>query len=61
MKKRSDRVIATEWDITFALTAGVPDAATIRRLQANVPLQEEGRVSEQEWGFVAGEPLGASV
>ena len=48
-EQRSDRVIATAWDVTFTLTTGIPDAATIRRLKANVPVQEEGRVSEREW------------
>ncbi|MEM9241064.1 MAG: hypothetical protein AAGB07_13930 [Pseudomonadota bacterium] len=45
---RSDRVIATAWDATFALFDGVPDDADIERLRANVPVQEEGRVSEKE-------------
>ncbi|MEM9852794.1 MAG: hypothetical protein AAF761_12460, partial [Pseudomonadota bacterium] len=45
---RSDRVIATAWDATFALFDGVPDAEDIARLAANVPLQEAGRVSERE-------------
>ncbi|MEO0747763.1 MAG: hypothetical protein AAFZ10_05245 [Pseudomonadota bacterium] len=45
---RSDRVIATAWDATFALFDGVPDEADIERLRANVPVQEDGRVSEKE-------------
>lgn len=45
---RSDRVIATAWDATFALFDGTPDAADIDRLAANVPLQEAGRVSVKE-------------
>ncbi|MEL7014333.1 MAG: hypothetical protein AAFO72_13790, partial [Pseudomonadota bacterium] len=45
---RSDRVIATAWDATFALFDGVPDDADIKRLRANVPVQEEGRISEKE-------------
>ncbi|MEM7733455.1 MAG: hypothetical protein AAF280_11815 [Pseudomonadota bacterium] len=45
---RSDRVIATAWDATFALYDGMPEAADIERLRANVPLQEEGRVSGSE-------------
>lgn len=45
---RSDRVIATAWDATFALFDGVPTAEDIERLQHNVPLQEGGRVSERE-------------
>ncbi|SEM63012.1 hypothetical protein SAMN04488077_106150 [Roseovarius tolerans] len=46
--QRSDRVIATAWDATFALFDGTPDAADLDRLQANVPLQEAGRVSPRE-------------
>lgn len=46
--KRSDRVIAEEWDATFTLFDGVPDEADIRRLQNNVPLQEAGRVTDKE-------------
>jgi hypothetical protein len=45
---RSDRVIAEAWDATFALHDGVPDAADIARLAANVPLQEAGRITERE-------------
>jgi len=45
---RSDRVIAEQWDSTFALFNGEPTAADIQRLQNNVPLQEAGRVSESE-------------
>ena len=45
---RSDRVIATAWDATFALHDGVPSDADIERLRANVPLQEAGRVSGAE-------------
>jgi hypothetical protein len=45
---RSDRVIATAWDATFALFDGTPDAADLDRLEANVPLQEAGRVSIKE-------------
>ena len=47
-EKRSDRVIATEWDATFTLFDGVPEQADIERLRANVPLQEAGRISERE-------------
>ncbi|MFD0858869.1 hypothetical protein [Roseovarius aquimarinus] len=46
--KRSDRVIATEWDATFTLFDGIPTEADIDRLRANVPLQEAGRISESE-------------
>ncbi len=45
---RSDRVIATAWDTTFALHDGVPTAADIERLRDNVPQQEAGRVSGSE-------------
>lgn len=45
---RSDRVIATAWDATFALFDGTPTEADLDRLQANVPLQEAGRISAQE-------------
>ncbi len=47
-EKRSDRVIAEAWDATFTLFDGVPTAADLYRLAANVPLQEAGRVSESE-------------
>jgi hypothetical protein len=45
---RSDRVIATAWDATFALYDGTPDDADLDRLQANVPFQEAGRISSRE-------------
>jgi hypothetical protein len=45
---RSDRVIATAWDATFALFDGIPDADDLDRLEANVPKQEAGRVSSRE-------------
>lgn len=45
---RSDRVIATAWDATFALFDGEPTASDLDRLQANVPLQEAGRISPRE-------------
>lgn len=47
-EKRSDRVIATEWDATFTLFDGIPTEADIDRLSRNVPKQEAGRVSEKE-------------
>jgi len=47
-EQRSDRVIAQAWDSTFTLFDGVPDAAGIARLRQNIPLQEAGRVSENE-------------
>lgn len=45
---RSDRVIATAWDATFALFDGTPDEADLDRLEKNVPLQEAGRVTARE-------------
>lgn len=45
---RSDRVIATAWDATFALFDGTPTRDDLDRLAANVPLQEVGRVSPRE-------------
>ncbi len=45
---RTDRVIATAWDATFALFDGDPTLADLDRLQANVPLQEAGRISPSE-------------
>ena len=47
-EKRSDRVIATEWDATFTLFDGIPTDADVDRLRANVPLQEAGRITESE-------------
>jgi hypothetical protein len=47
-EKRSDRVIATEWDATFALFDGVPSDADIERLSHNVPKQEAGRCAQSE-------------
>jgi len=46
--ERSDRVIATKWDASFVLYDGIPTDKDIERLRANVPLQEQGRVSEKE-------------
>ena len=45
---RSDRVIAEAWDATFTLFDGVPTDSDIKRLAANVPVQEAGRVTEKE-------------
>ena len=47
-EKRTDRVIAEEWDASFALFDGEPSDADIARLKANVPKQEAGRVSGRE-------------
>jgi len=46
--QRSDRVIAEAWDTTYALFDGIPEAADIERLSANVPYQEAGRISATE-------------
>ena len=35
--KRSDRVIATEWDLTFALVKGLPSSKEIKKLAKEVP------------------------
>ena len=43
-----DRVIAEAWDATFTLCDGEVNAAQIKRLSANVPKQEAGRVSDTE-------------
>jgi hypothetical protein len=47
-EKRTDRVIAEEWDATFVLYDGAPDEAALERLEANVPLQEAGRYLASE-------------
>ncbi|MET0444850.1 MAG: hypothetical protein ABW151_09780, partial [Pseudorhodoplanes sp.] len=47
-EKRTDRVIAEEWDAAFALFDGDPKPEDIARLAANVPRQEAGRVSDTE-------------
>ena len=41
--ERTDRVIATQWDSTFVLTAADVDDALIEEYRANIPLQEAGR------------------
>jgi hypothetical protein len=46
-EKRSDRVIADQWDVAFVLVAGDVDAAQLADLQRNVPLQEAGRFDAQ--------------
>jgi hypothetical protein len=45
---RTDRVIAERWDASFALHAGIADAAAVARLAANVPLQEAGRYTADD-------------
>ena len=47
-ERRSDRVIATEWDARFALFDGIPTQSDLDRLEKNVPLQEAGRVTKKE-------------
>ena len=47
-ENRSDRVIATAWDATFALFDGIPTEADLDRLEQNVPKQEAGRISDSE-------------
>ncbi|MGI9319694.1 MAG: hypothetical protein ACR2QW_20370 [bacterium] len=46
--KRSDRVIADQWDATFVLCDGVPSDLDITRLHGEVPRQEAGRCSHTE-------------
>lgn len=46
--KRTDRVIAEEWDATFVLHDGVASDADIERLARNVPKQEAGRCTAAE-------------
>jgi hypothetical protein len=41
--KRTDRVIAEEWDVTFVLCEGMVNEAQISDLRQNVPKQEIGR------------------
>lgn len=47
-EQRSDRVIASAWDATFALFDGIPEQHDIERLSQNVPKQEAGRVTCRE-------------
>ncbi|MDC0074393.1 hypothetical protein OAK17_06040 [Alphaproteobacteria bacterium] len=47
-ESRTDRVIAKEWDATFALFDGVPEKNDIKRLSENVPKQESGRYQNTE-------------
>ena len=41
--ERTDRVIATQWDSTFVLTAAEVDDALLADYRENIPLQEAGR------------------
>ncbi len=45
---RTDRVIASAWDTSFALFDGVPSNDDIDRLKGQLPLQEAGRYSNSE-------------
>ncbi|NKB75894.1 MAG: hypothetical protein GKR96_02355 [Gammaproteobacteria bacterium] len=47
-EKRSDRVIAEEWDATFALYDGTPTSEEIERLRGNIPKQEAGYCQQTE-------------
>ncbi len=47
-EERSDRVIATKWDASFALYDGIPTKKDLERLSDNVPKQEAGRLSYKE-------------
>ncbi|PWU28126.1 hypothetical protein DK254_19890 [Pseudomonas sp. RW407] len=42
-EKRSDRVIADQWDVSFVLLKGEVEAGQLEALRRNVPLQEAGR------------------
>ena len=41
---RNDRVIADQWDLTFALCLGEVSQAQVEEMRDNVPKQEEGRM-----------------
>ena len=45
---RTDRVIASAWDTSFALFDGIPSNGDIDRLKNQLPLQEAGRYSKSE-------------
>ena len=47
-EKRSDRVIAEQWDATFVLFDGIPNDQDIQRLREQVPKQEAGHCSQKE-------------
>ena len=46
--QRTDRVIASSWDTSFALFDGVPSISDIQRLKVQLPLQEAGRYNKTE-------------
>jgi hypothetical protein len=45
---RTDRVIASAWDTSFALFDGIPTHEDISRLKKQLPLQEAGRYNKTE-------------
>ncbi len=47
-ERRTDRVIATEWDSAYVLFDGVPDADDIARIVATAPKQEAARFTHRE-------------
>ena len=47
-EKRSDRVIAEQWDATFTLYDGEPDGQEMARLADNIPKQEAGCCHQTE-------------
>ena len=55
-EKRTDRVIAEEWDATFALYDGEPSQAEIDRLADNIPLQEAGQCQQTELVLAIAKP-----
>ncbi|NNC76852.1 MAG: hypothetical protein HKN77_02750 [Woeseiaceae bacterium] len=46
-ERRSDRVIANEWDMTVTLCEGRVDKSRLEVFRKNVPLQEAGRVDNR--------------
>ena len=53
-EERTDRVIAERWDFTFALHDGPATDEVIERLRNNVPKQEAGRCTAQEFVLARG-------
>ncbi len=47
--ERTDRVIAEKWDATFTLTTKEPDEDKLRYLKENIPFQEAGRCTSDEF------------
>ncbi|MEM6886798.1 MAG: hypothetical protein AAF636_01525 [Pseudomonadota bacterium] len=46
--QRTDRVIATAWDMSFVLYDGIPDKDALERICASAPKQEAARFTERE-------------